>query len=225
MKQAYKIIIAFLVLIADIACMFLFTKYYHMAFWINLFFSVLAIVFVSGAIILVASREKKVFGMSLTVYALAYLVLALSTAFRTIFIPDILARKVAFFHVLYFFAFLIIFILGKAENEFIGAQQDKRSTELANFRYTLECMKNTMAKVPFDATYKKKVEHAYDSLASGQTASNPDMEDVEKAILESIKQLDEVIASKEEEPIVKACDKIEELAAERKRLLACKVNF
>jgi len=82
-----------------------------------------------------------------------------------------------------------------------------------------------MNKVPFDAPYKKKVEHAYDSLASGQTVSTPEIEELEKSILDAIRELDDILEKGEEEPILQACDKIEKLAAERKSRLANKANF
>ena len=86
-------------------------------------------------------------------------------------------------------------------------------------------MKNAMAKVAFDAPYKKTVEHAYDALASGQTASTVEAENVEKAILEAIAKLDEVLDTDSEEDIIQACKGIEKLANERKAILATKANF
>ena len=86
-------------------------------------------------------------------------------------------------------------------------------------------MKNAMSKVAFDAPYKKTVEHAYDALASGQTASSPDVEDVEKSILEAINRLDGVLDAGNEDEITSACREIEKLANERKAKLAVKANF
>lgn len=225
MKKSYKALISLIVLIADITCMFLFAGKYNLVFWISLFFSVVAVIFASGVILFLASKEKKVFGMSLTVYALAYLAAALSTSFRYVFLPDILAKKVAFIHVIILAVFLVVVILGKAENEFIDEQQEKRGKELYNFRFTLESMKAVLNKVPHNAAYKKKVEHAYDSLASGQTASMPELEGLEKDILDAINLLDDVVGTEDETAIAQACDSIEKLAAERKQKLATKQNF
>ena len=225
MKTTYKALIAAIVLIADIVCMFLFANHYNVVFWISLLFSVIAVVFAAGVIIFLAPKEKRVFGMNITAYAMAYLVAAIGTSFRYVFLPDVLAKKVAFIHVVIFAVFLVVVIMGKAENEFIDAQQEKRGKELFNFRFTLESMKSAMNKVPYNAPYKKKVEHAYDSLASGQTATIPEIEDLEKDILDAITLLDDVISSGDEAAIVEACDSIEKLAAERKHKLANKANF
>ena len=86
-------------------------------------------------------------------------------------------------------------------------------------------MKNAMSKVPYDAPYKKTVEHAYDSLASGQTASSPEVQDVETSILEAIEKLDGIIEQGNEEEIVSICKDIEKLAGVRKAKLACKTGF
>lgn len=116
--------------------------------------------------------------------------------------------------------FLIIIICGKAENDFIKEQEEIRGREISNFKYTLECMKRVQSKIEYSASYKKTVEHAYDSLASGQTASSPDVEELEKSILDAIEELDAVVDSKDEQKIAEACAKIEKLAGERKARLA-----
>ena len=81
-------------------------------------------------------------------------------------------------------------------------------------------MKRVQSKVEYSAPYKKTVEHAYDSLASGQTASSPDVEELERSILDAIEELDTIVDSKDEQKIAEACAKIEELAGERKARLA-----
>ena len=225
MKKSSMLLISAIVLIADVVCMLLFSGSYRFVFWINLFFSVIAVVLSSYVIIFLATKEKRVLGMSLSVYGMAYLVITLGTAFRSLYLPDLLAKKVAFVHIVILAAFLVVVILGKAENRYLNEVQEIRGWELMSFRMTLEAMKSAMNKMPYDAPYKKKVEHAYDSLASGQTASNPEIEELEKSILDAIRELDEVMEKGEEEPILQACDKIEKLAAERKSRLANKANF
>ena len=225
MKKSSMLLIASIVLIADVVCMFLFSGSYRFVFWINLLFSVIAVLLSSYVMIFLATKEKRVLGMSLSVYGMAYLVITLGTAFRSLYLPELLAKKVAFVHVVILAAFLVIVILGRAENKFINEQQEIRGWEIMNFKKTLEAMKSAMNKVPYDAPYKKKVEHAYDSLASGQTVSTPEIEELEKSILDAIRELDDILEKGEEEPILQACDKIEKLAAERKSRLANKANF
>lgn len=225
MKKSNMLLIALIVLIADVACMFLFSHSYHLAFWINLLFSVIAVVLSSFVTIYLATKEKRILGLSLTVYSLAYLVIALGISFRTLFLLDLLVKKVAFLHIVVLAVFLVIVILGRAENKFINEQQEIRGWEIMNFKKTLEAMKMAMSKMPYDAPYKKKVEHAYDSLASGQTATTPELEELEKSILDAVKELDGVMAEGKEETILQVCDKIERLAAERKSRLANKANF
>ena len=225
MKRSYKMMISLVVLIATAVCMFLFATKYNMVFWVNLIFAMVAVVLASLVIIGVAPAEKRFLGMTLSTYATAYVVVALIAAFRMVFIPDILVKKVALIHVIIFVVFIVVFFLAKAENEFITQQQEIRGKDIANFKFTLQCMKNAMSKVPYDAPYKKTVEHAYDSLASGQTASSPEVQDVETSILEAIEKLDGIIEQGNEEEIVSICKDIEKLAAVRKAKLACKTGF
>lgn len=225
MKRSYKMMISLVVLIATAVCMFLFATKYNMVFWVNLIFAMVAVVLASLVIIGVAPAEKRFLGMTLSTYATAYVVVALIAAFRMVFIPDILVKKVALIHVIIFVVFIVVFFLAKAENEFIAQQQEIRGKDIANFKFTLQCMKNAMSKVPYDAPYKKTVEHAYDSLASGQTASSPEVQDVETSILEAIEKLDGIIEQGNEEEIVSICKDIEKLAGVRKAKLACKTGF
>lgn len=225
MKLAYKAFISAIVLVATVVCMFLFAAKYNAVFWVNLAFVIAAVVVATLIIVGVAPNGKRMFGMSVTTYAITYLVLDLSYAFKTVFVPALFARKVALVHVVLLAALLIVVILSKAEDEFISEQQEVRGRELANFKYTLECMKKVQSKVEYGAPYRKIVEHAYDSLASGQTASAPQVEDIEREILDSISELEGVVASKDEAKIKEICDKIEELAADRKAKLASKMNF
>lgn len=225
MKLAYKAFISAIVLVATVVCMFLFAAKYNAVFWVNLVFAIVAVVVATLVIVGVAPAGKKTFGMSVTTYAIAYLVLDLGYAFKTVFVPAILARRVALFHVVLLAVLLIVVILSKAEDEFISEQQEIRGRELANFKYTLECMKKVQSKVEYGAPYRKTVEHAYDSLASGQTASTPLVEEVERAILDTINELEKVVSSKDEAKIGEVCEKLENLAAERKAKLASKMNF
>ena len=202
MKRSYKMMISLVVLIATAVCMFLFATKYNMVFWVNLIFAMVAVVLASLVIIGVAPAEKRFLGMTLSTYATAYVVVALIAAFRMVFIPDILVKKVALIHVIIFVVFIVVFFLAKAENEFITQQQEIRGKDIANFKFTLQCMKNAMSKVPYDAPYKKTVEHAYDSLASGQTASSPEVQDVETSILEAIEKLDGIIEQGNEEELM-----------------------
>lgn len=225
MKAAYKAFISLVVLVATIACMFLFAVKYNAIFWVNLAFAIVAIIMASLVILGIAAGNKKMFGLNVTAYAIAYVVADLGYAFKTLFAPSLLAKKVALVHVVLLAVFLIVIVLSKAEDEFITEQQEIRGRDIANFKYTLECMKRVLSKVEYSASYKKTVEHAYDSLASGQTASAPQVEETEKAILDTIKELEDAVVAKDEPKIKDVCVKIEDLAAERKAKLAAKMNF
>ena len=225
MKLAYKAFISAIVLVATVVCMFLFAAKYNAVFWVNLAFAIVAVIVATLVIVGVAPSGKRTFGMGVTTYAIAYLVLDLGYAFKTVFVPAFLARRVALVHVVLLAALLIVVILSKAEDEFISEQQEIRGRELANFKYTLECMKKVQSKVEYGAPYRKTVEHAYDSLASGQTSSAAVAEDVERAILDAISELENVVSVKDEAKINEICGKIENLAAERKAKLASKMNF
>ena len=225
MNKNYSILTSLVVFIATIVCMFLFATRYNLVFWVNLIFAIIAVLAASFVVIFLTTQRKRFFGITLSAYAGVYLVIALGFAFRFVFIPDILVKKVALVHVIILAVFLVVIILSKGEEAFITEQQEIRSAEIGNFKYTLTCMKNAMSKVAFDAPYKKMVEHAYDALASGQTASRPEAEQVEKSILDAISRLDGVLESGNEEEISSACKEIEKLADQRKALLSVKANF
>ena len=225
MNKNYSILTSLVVFIATIVCMFLFATRYNLVFWVNLIFAIIAVLAASFVVIFLTTQRKRFFGITLSAYAGVYLVIALGFAFRFVFIPDILVKKVALVHVIILAVFLVVIILSKGEEAFITEQQEIRSAEIGNFKYALTCMKNAMSKVPFDAPYKKMVEHAYDALASGQTASRPEAEQVEKSILDAISRLDGVLESGNEEEISSACKEIEKLADQRKALLSVKANF
>ncbi|MBR6147654.1 MAG: hypothetical protein IKQ44_04750 [Lachnospiraceae bacterium] len=225
MNKNYNILVSLVVLVATVVCMFLFATRYNLVFWINLAFAIVAVLMASFVIVILTTQRKRFFGITLSAYAVTYLVIALFAAFKFVFMPDILAKKVALVHVIILAVFIVVIILAKGEEAFITEQQEIRATQIGNFKYTLTCMKNAMSKVAFDAPYKKTVEHAYDALASGQTASSPDVEEVEKSILEAINRLDGVLDAGNEDEITSACREIEKLANERKAKLAVKANF
>lgn len=225
MKSSYKAFISAIVLVATAVCMFLFARAYNAVFWVNFAFSVASILLATLVILGIAANGKKMFGMSVTTYAITYVVLDLAYAFKTVFVPAMFVRKVAIAHVVMMAAFMIVIVLAKAEDEFISEQQEIRGRELANFKFTLECMKKVQSKVEYGASYRKTVEHAYDSLASGQTASTPQVEELERTILDTINELEKAVAAKEESKINEICGRIEELAAERKAELSSKRNF
>lgn len=225
MKRTYKMIIAIILLVAVDLIMFLNTPALNGVFFVNFLFSTLAVILSMAVIIFLADREKKLFSLSLTAYAVAYLIAELGISFRFTFVPPILVRKVCIVHIVLLAVFLIVIICAKAENDFIKEQQEIRGRELSNFRYTLECMKNVQSKVEFAAPYRKTVEHAYDELASGQTASSPEVEDTERAILDAIGKLEDAVSAKDADSVNSMCGEIEKLAKERKARLACKANF
>ena len=229
MNKNSKLAIAAVALIANILCMFFFTESYGLVFVANLIFSVIAILLSAYVIIFVGEGKKKTFGISLLAYAYAYVVAVLGVAYRFVFVPDslevALAKKTCFAHVVILAVFIIVIILAKAENDFIEEQQEKRGKDLRNFKYTLECMKNVQSKVEYAAPYRKTITHAYDALASNQTASTPEVEDIEIKILDCIEDLEKVVSNNDVDAINECCATIEKLATERKNILASRVTF
>ncbi|MCR5798859.1 MAG: hypothetical protein K6G69_02195 [Lachnospiraceae bacterium] len=220
MKRAYKGIIAIILLVAVDLIMIFSSVAFNAVFFANFIFASIAVVLSMGVIIFLADKEKKLFKLSLTAYAIAYLVVTLYLAMKFTFAPPVTIGWICAIYIALLAVFLIIIICGKAENDFIKEQEEIRGREISNFKYTLECMKRVQSKIEYSASYKKTVEHAYDSLASGQTASSPDVEELEKSILDAIEELDAVVDSKDEQKIAEACAKIEKLAGERKARLA-----
>lgn len=89
MKRAYKGIIAIILLVAVDLIMIFSSVAFNAVFFANFIFASIAVVLSMGVIIFLADKEKKLFKLSLTAYAIAYLVVTLYLAMKFTFAPPV----------------------------------------------------------------------------------------------------------------------------------------
>ncbi|MCR5557596.1 MAG: hypothetical protein K6F75_08595 [Butyrivibrio sp.] len=219
-----SIVAAILIVVANIG-LFLFGDSFNSAFWISYVFMMLAAIVASYVLIFHINGKPYLQVYETSAITVFYLVIA--------FIAGIICKNFLFLWparvffiqlciaALYAIAFLFVGIHGSHVSE----QQQVRSTDLMNFRYILDLMKEATSRMEYSNPQRKMVIHAYDSLASGQVTSNEVVFDVEKGILESVEALKGAITSNDSAKVDELCKKIEELADERKRKLSLKRPF
>ena len=224
-SKGYKGLIALIAVVAANVGVFLLVKNFSPIFWVNYSFAMIACALTIYINIFSVEKEKPIFGYTLAAVSWAYLIAELVAAiiFTKIFPFFILAAFLVQLFILA--AFGICYLQAKLINETIKEQQAIRAVDIMNFKYVLECMRDVQKKIEYSASYRKTVEHAYDALASGQVKSNEMAAEVEKDILNKIKELNVAVEEQAEEKILSTCKEIEYLAEDRKRILRLKNNF
>ena len=219
-----SIVAAILIVVANIG-LFLFERTYGATFWISYVFMMLAALIASYVLIFHINNKPYVLVYEISAVTVFYLVVAFiaGTVCRHFLV---LWPSRAFFTQLCIAAFYAVaFLFVSIHGSHVREQQQVRSTDLMNFKYILDLMKDATSKMEYSNPQRKMVMHAYDSLASGQVTSNEVVFDVEKGILESVEALKGAITSNDSAKVDELCKKIEELADERKRKLSLKRPF
>ena len=122
-------------------------------------------------------------------------------------------------------AYIVLLMLALMHNSTTKEQQEIRAKDIVNFKYILDTMNTVISKVTYVDPNRKLIQHAYDSLASGQVKSDLSVMDLEQQILTAIGNLDSAVGEQNVAGIKASCDEIEYLAAERKRRLSQRVPF
>lgn len=218
-KQLMKGIIAFIVILFTNLAVFLLMEDFNEAFWICYLFSMIAVLTASAMEIFYGNKEILIFKYPVMLVTYLYMVIALVVALITY---NVLQEHILILFLinLYVFASYLIGLLSTfIHNNTTKEQQAVRAKDIVNFRYILDRMKSVISKVQYADKNYKMLQHAYDSLASGQTKSNDAASAIEKQILEFIDLLDNAIVDENQENVVSLCQKIEKAADERKRVL------
>ena len=219
-----SIVAAILIVVANIG-LFLFERTYGATFWISYVFMMLAALIASYVLIFHINNKPYVLVYEISAVTVFYLVVAFiaGTVCRHFLV---LWPSRAFFTQLCIAAFYAVaFLFVSIHGSHVSEQQQVRSTDLMNFKYILDLMKDATSKMEYSNPQRKMVMHAYDSLASGQVASSEQVFEIENSITEAVEELKAAISGKDDEKVEKLCKRIEELSDERKSKLIAKRPF
>lgn len=186
------------------------------SFWVSWsFIHVAVLIFAAIHIFSVSTQEKLMFAFSESALATYYLIVETVAGFFLMlnfaFVP--FAAFVA--QAVILFVFVCAYLILKKTNAKVGEREQERNTDLKNFRYVLEAMQDVQNQVPYTASYKKAVEHAYDAISGSQMKSIQEVYGIEQNIVDLIVQLKQEVIAENEEMINRICKDIENKVAER----------
>lgn len=223
--KLYKGLIALIGLVMINAGIFLMIHEYFLTFWISYGFLMIAVLLNILIHVFATDTRTVMFGHSLRAIATTYLIVEFVAAVIFFIFSPFLALPAFIIQVIILAAFGICYINVFMTSSATAKQQELRGRDIMNFKYILEQMRNVQQKVPYGASYRKVVEHAYDSLASGQVRSSAEAEMTERAIIEEIDLLGRAVNTENDSDIIACCKKIEQLSEERNQKLHMKELF
>lgn len=223
--KLYKGLIALIGLIVVNVGIFLMIHEYFLTFWISYGFLMVALLLNIAVHVFATETQPLIFGYSLGAIAIVYLVVEAIAAVIFFILSPLVTLPAFIIQVIILVAFGICYIQVLMTSSATARQQEIRGRDILNFKYILEQMQSVQKKVPYAASYKKALEHACDSLASGQVKSTAEAEPIERAILEEIRSLKALVDEEKEEDILASCKKIEQLSEERKQKLRLREPF
>ena len=163
-------------------------------------------------------RSAAVFGFSLYVISAVYFLVELFVG--TVFILIAPEGYTAAFLVQLFIAGLYGIVLSAyliADERTAGAEA-KRQVSISFIKDASSKLKGLLESIG-DKEAKKKVERVYDALYSSPVKSHPDLEQIETRILQSIRALEDAIASGNKDGIISLAGSLETTIDERNRQL------
>lgn len=223
--KIYKGLIALIGLIVVNAGIFLLIHEYSLTFWISYGFLMVSILLNIAVYVFAAGKQPLLFGYSLGAIAGVYLAAECVAAVIFFVLSPFLTLAAFIVQVLILVAFGICYIQVLMMSSATAKQQEIRGRDIMKFKHILEQMQSVQRKVPYAAAYRKTIEHAGDSLASGQVKSTAEAEQIEGAILDQIRLLDKAVETKNEAAIEESCREIERLSEERKQVLHMRAPF
>ncbi len=219
-KIAMKGVIAALLILLYNVWVFIVGSEFVLTFWISYAFTMIAALMAAFVLVYAVNDKPILLRTALATETVLYVIVQLVVGHVSKLVLWLFPSRAFLlqFAVLVIYAVVIVFTI--MHNSQIKDQQQIRGREQMNFRFILEQMKAAMGKMEYSNPQRKLVVHAYDSLASGQTASNPEAAEIEQQILSAIENLSGSIAVNDSEAIAQGCSNIENLAAARKQKLS-----
>lgn len=224
-RRILKLLIAFVLLLTANIGIFTLGSDFATTFWISYVYAMIAAIISIYVLIFSSVKEKLLFRYPIQAVTCVYLGIELVAAF---FVTQLLSFK-PLFAFLVQLVILSLYIVGllsvMVNNSFIQEQQQIRGTDIANFEYIVNLMKEVVSKVPYADPDRKTIQHAADCVASGQVRSGEAVYDLEQKMISQIEELKAAVSEKNREKVLAACSSIESSAEERKRILSQRAKF
>lgn len=224
-RRIMKAIIAgVIILIANVG-IFLLGSDFTTSFWISYVYTMIAALITVYVEIFFVAKEQLIFRYPITTVTFVYLIAQIIAFIICSLILWPWPLFVFFLQLCIIGAYIVLFMGVLLHNTTTKEQQAIRAKDIVNFKYILDTMNTVISKVTYVDPNRKMLQHAYDSLASGQVKSDISVMDLEQQILSEISNLDAAVGAQNAADIKASCDQIEYLAAERKRRLSQRVPF
>ena len=189
-------------------------------FWITYAYTMLAAILASVVLVYVINDKPVMLKTALSIETVLYLAAQLIAGNYSRKLFWLFPRLAFLLQLGVLTAYAVVILFTIMHNSQIKDQQQVSAREQMNFRFIIAQMKTAVGKMEYSNPQRKLVMHAYDALASGQIASNPNAAETEQEILSEIEALSRAITDGNQEKITQVCANIEELAAERKQKLS-----
>ena len=224
-KKIMKAIIALVIILVANIGIFVLGSDFTASFWIGYVYTMLAAVITTYVEIFFAPKEELIFRYPISTVTFVYLVVQIVAFIIGSLLLWMFPLLVFFVQLCIVAAYIVLFMSVLLHNTTTKEQQEIRAKDIVNFKYILDTMNTVISKVTYVDPNRKMLQHAYDSLASGQVKSDISVMDIEQQILAAIGRVDLAIGEQNAAEIKAGCDEIEYLAAERKRSLSQRVPF
>ena len=224
-RKLLKGLIAIVIILVANVGIFVLGSNFIATFWINYVFTMIAALLTAYIEIFFVRKEKLIFRYPISTVTYLYLGIELMVA---VFAFNFLRHwvLVTFILQLCILAMYIVTLLSVLlHNTTTKEQQEIRSKDIVNFRYIADSMNGVISKMTYGDPNRKLLQHAYDSLLSGQVKSDRSVYDLEQQIITLIASLDQAVSNQQQEQIIASCKQIEAVAEERKRRLSQRLPF
>ena len=112
----------------------------------------------------------------------------------------------------------IAFVSNMLSNEYTAAAEEKRQNQISFVKDTSAKVKSMLENIS-DKETKKAVERVYDAIYSSPVKSCPNVEQIEKQIIQSVNNLESEVKSDNKEAIISVAKSLLSLITERNNLL------
>lgn len=224
-RKLLKGLIAIVIILVANVGIFMLGSNFTVAFWINYAFVMIAALVTVYVEIFFVRKEELIYRYPVSTVTYLYLgfelivVIVTSYFLRDWVLTSFMIQLTIF--AVYIVALLSVLLHNTATKE----QQVIRSKDIVNFRYIVDSMNAVILKMTYADPNRKLIQHAYDSLASGQVKSDMSVYDLEQQIISLIGTLDQAVANQQQEQIIANCKQIETASEERKRRLSQRLPF
>ena len=226
MKRSFmKALIALIVIVFTNVALFLLLDEFLTTFWICYAFSMIAALITTYIEVFFARKEELIFRYPVSTVTFVYLFVTLAFSLLAMLSLSDYVLFVFLVQLFIFAAYLVMLLSVFIHNSTTKEQQAVRGVDVANFRYILDKMNGIISKAEYTDPNRKVLQHAYDSLLSGQIKSNEAAQVIEQNIINILNSLEGAVANKNATEIQGLCTQLEAEAEERKRVLSSSKLF